>query len=50
MLHDLFESSVVLLKLLAFFFQLLLNILVSNEYSLKIHPFLLDLKPYLNAF
>ena len=49
MLHNLLESCIVLLKLLAFFFELLFDILVSNKNSFKIHPFLLNLKPDFNA-
>ena len=49
MLHDLLESQVVLLEFFALLLQLLLDVLVSNENSLKVHPLLLNLQPHLDA-
>ena len=50
MLHDFLESGVVLLELLALLFELLLDVFVSNEDTLKIHPLLLHLEPDFDAF
>ncbi len=49
MLHDLLESEVVLLEFFALLLQLLLDVLVSNENTLKVHPLLLNLQPHLDA-
>ena len=49
MFHNLLKSEVIFLKLLAFLLQLLLDVLISDEDALKVHPFLLHLQPYLNA-
>jgi hypothetical protein len=49
MFHDLLEGYIVLLEFFALLFQLLLDILISDEDALEIHPLLLHLQPYLNA-
>lgn len=49
MIHYFLEGSIIFLKFFAFLFQLLLNILVSNENSFQILPFLLHLHPYLDT-
>lgn len=49
MFHDFLESSIVLFELFAFFFKLLLDVLIAYEDTLEIHPLLLDLKPHFNA-
>lgn len=49
MLHDLLKGEIILLKLLALLFELLLDILIPNEDTFKIHPLLLHLKPHLNT-
>lgn len=49
MLHDLLESQVIFLEFFALLLQLLLDVLVSNENSLKVHPLLLNLQPHLDT-
>lgn len=49
MLHDLLEGQIILFELLAFLLQLLLDVLITDEDALQIHPFLLNLQPYFNA-
>lgn len=49
MLHDLLKSQVIFLKFLAFLLKLLLDILITNEDTFEVHPFLLYLKPHFNA-